>query len=170
MPQQPPTILTSPEFGEFADQLGHIFGALVVKTEFVGQARIRIGADQRIGNARKLSEMRAHLACAERAIEPDRQRCRVLQRIPERRRRLARECTARQIGDRARNHHRQFAADLLEHIVDASISRFGIERVENRFNQQNIRTAFDKGFGRLSIGGSQLVETDSAKARIVDVG
>ena len=58
---------------EFADERGHIFGAFVIKTEFVGQAGVGVGADERIGDAADLGDMRAHLAGAERAVEADRQ-------------------------------------------------------------------------------------------------
>ena len=53
VPQQPPTMLTSPRARELAEQLRHVFGALVVKPELVRQAGVRIGADQRIGDARR---------------------------------------------------------------------------------------------------------------------
>jgi len=58
-------------FGELADQLRHGFRALVIEAEFIGQARIGIGADARVGDARQLRDMGAHFAGAERAIEAD---------------------------------------------------------------------------------------------------
>lgn len=58
-------------FGEFADQPGHEFRALVIGAEFIGQAGIRIGADQRIGDAADIRDMRAQILGAERAVEAD---------------------------------------------------------------------------------------------------
>ena len=48
-----------PAVGQFAEQPGHVFGALVVFAEGVGQAGIRIGADQRVGDARPSRRRRA---------------------------------------------------------------------------------------------------------------
>ena len=53
----------------------------------------------------------------------------------------------------------RLAAELLEHVVDAGISRLGIQRIEDRLDQQNIGAAFDERFGRLGIGGAQFVES-----------
>ena len=107
VPQQPPTILTRPAVGEFAQQLGHVLRALVVIAEFVRQPGIRIGAHERIGETAELGDMGAHLARAKRAVEPDGDRVGVAHRIPERRRRLAGQQAARAVGDGAGDHHRQ---------------------------------------------------------------
>ena len=48
--------------GELAEQRRHGVRALVVAAEFVRQAGIGIGADQRVGDARELGDVRAHLA------------------------------------------------------------------------------------------------------------
>jgi hypothetical protein len=60
--------------GELADLRGHRLRAFVVLAEFVGQAGVRIGADQRVGDAADLGEMRAQILGAERAIEADGER------------------------------------------------------------------------------------------------
>src|SRR3984893_19195229 len=75
-------------FGEFADERGHIFAALVIKAELIWQTSVGIGADEGIRDPGKLDEMSAHLAGAKRAIEADRQGFCVTQRVPERGRRL----------------------------------------------------------------------------------
>ncbi len=74
--------------GEFRQQRCHVFGRLVVAAELVRQPGVRIGADQRVGDAPDLGDMRAHLFGAERTVEPNRKRRGVADRIPERRRRL----------------------------------------------------------------------------------
>ena len=45
---------------EFGDLFGHEFGALVVLAEGVGQAGVRIGADDRVGDVGNLLQMLAH--------------------------------------------------------------------------------------------------------------
>ena len=83
VPQQPPSDIDEAGGGEFADELRHIFRALVIEAEFIGQAGVGEGADARVGDAADLGDMLAHLARAERAVEADRERLRVRERIPE---------------------------------------------------------------------------------------
>ena len=158
-----------PGLGKLAHELRHIFGTLVVEAEFVGQAGIRIRADQRVGRPRDFGEMRPHLARAERAVEPDRQRIGVAHGMPEARRGLARQGAARQIGDGARDHHRQAGPQIFEHLVDAGQRRLGIERVEDGLDQDQVRTALDQGAGGFGIGDAQVVERHGTVAGIVDV-
>ena len=42
---------------EFADELRHIFRALVIEAEFIGQAGVGKGADARVGDAADLGDM-----------------------------------------------------------------------------------------------------------------
>ena len=105
-------------FGEFAEQLGHIFRALVVIAELVRQSGIGIGADECVGEPRQFGDMRAHFARAERAIEPDRERvacCTEFQNAPG----VWPDSSAPgAIGDRAGNHHRHVEAALLANLVE----------------------------------------------------
>ena len=75
--------------GEHGDLFGHESGAFIIFAEFIRQARIGIGADQRIGHARQFCQMRAHFRSPQRAVQPDGQRVRMAHGMPERGRRLA---------------------------------------------------------------------------------
>ena len=156
--------------GEFADQRRHGVRAFVVMAEFVGQAGIGIGADQRVGDAAELGEMRAHLLGAERAIETDRQRRRVRDRIPERFRRLARQQPAGAVGDGAGDHHRQIDAARVELFGDGEDGGLGVERVEDGLDQQRIDAAVEQAAHLFGVSDAQFVEGDRAKARIQNVG
>ena len=59
-----------PGVGELAEQLRHEFRALVVVAEFVGQAGIRIGADEGVGEAADLGDMRAHFLAPSAQFRP----------------------------------------------------------------------------------------------------
>ena len=113
--------------------------------------------------------MGAHLARAERAIQAHGDRIGVLDRIPERRRRLPRQQAARAVGDGAGNHHRQVEAALGAGFRDRVDRGLGVERVEDGFDQQQVRAAVDQAFDLLAIGGAQLVEADGAEAGIAHV-
>ncbi len=151
---------------EFADQLRHIFRALVIEAEFIGQAGVGEGADARVGDAADLGDMLAHLARAERAVEADREGLGVGERIPEGLRRLAGQRAAGKIGDRAGDHDREHRADFVEGVFQRVKRRLGVQRVEDRLDQQNVGAAVDQAERRLVIGDAQIVETDGAKAGI----
>ena len=53
---------------KLAEQRGHELGPLVVAAELIGKASIRIGADQRIGDAPDLGDVGAHLLGTKRAV------------------------------------------------------------------------------------------------------
>ena len=156
--------------GKFADQARHGLRPLVIMAEFVGQAGVGIDADQRVGDARQLGNVRAHLSRAERAIEPDREWGRVGDRIPECLRRLPGKKPAGAVGDGAGNHHRHVDAALLQRLGHGEDRGLGVERVENRLDEQHVGAAIEQPAHLLGIGGAQLVEGDGAKARVQDVG
>ena len=156
--------------GELADQLGHEVRTLVVAAEFVGQPGVRIGTDQGVGDARDLRHVGAHLLGSERAVQSDRYRRGVTHRVPERRRGLPGQQTAREIRNGAGDHHRQAHATRLRHLGDRIDGGLGVERVEDGLDQQQIGTALDQSLDLLRIGGAQLVEGDGTKARIGHVG
>ncbi len=91
--------------GELADQPRHVFRALVVLAELVGQSGIRIGAHQRVGDPADVGDMGAQVFRAERAVEADGDRPGVAHRIPECFRQLPRQEPAGFVGDGARDHH-----------------------------------------------------------------
>ena len=156
--------------GELADELGHVVRALVVIAELVGQARIRIGTNQSVGDAPDLRHVGAHLLGPERAIQSDRQRRGMTHRVPERGRGLAGQETARKIRDGAGDHQRNAHAARLRHLGDGADGGLGIKRVEDRLDQEKIGAAFDQAVDLLRIGDAQLIEGDGAEARIGDVG
>ncbi len=156
--------------GKFADQRRHVFRAFVIKPKLVREPGVRIGANQCICDPRQFGEMRPHFACTQRAIKSDGERCGMAQRVPESCRCLPGQRTAGEIGDRAGDHHRQLAADLLEDIVDAGIGGLGVQRVEDRFDQQNVGASLDQRVRCFGIGSAQFVEGDRTKAGIVHIG
>ena len=113
--------------------------------------------------------MRPHRRGAERAVEPDRQRPGVAHRVPEGGRRLPGERAAGEIGDRARDHHRQPPALLREDLAGGEDRRLGVQRVEDRLDQDQVGAAVDEAAHLLGIGATEVVEAHRAEARVVDV-
>jgi hypothetical protein len=156
--------------GVVPQQPRHIFRALVILAEFVGQAGVRIGANQRVGDAADIGDMRAKIFGAERAVEADRDRFGVTDRIPERLGQLARQQAAGFVGDGAGNHHGHIDAALFGDFGDRIERRLGVQRVKNGFDQQEISAAVQQPLDLLAIGFAQIIERNSAKTGIGHVG
>ena len=60
--------------------------------------------------------------------------------------------------------------DLRERVAGAGVGGLGVQRVEDRLDEQQVRAAFDEAERRLAIGVAQLIERDRAKAGIAHVG
>ena len=156
--------------GPLAQLRGGLVRRLVVAAELVGEPGIGVGADARLGDPRQIGEVRAHVGRPEGAVEPDAEGRGVGERQPERLHRLAVEHAARAVGDRARDEDRQPRAAGLEHLVQRHQGRLGVERIEDRLQQDEVDPAFDQGLGRLAVGGAEGGEVDGALARVVHVG
>ena len=154
---------------EFAGQLRHILRALVIEAEFIGQAGVGKGADPGVRHAADFGDVLAHLARAERAVEADRERLGVGERVPKGLRRLARQRAAREIGDCARDHDREHGPNFVEGVLERVKRRLGVQCVEDRLDQQNVGAAVDQAKRRLAVSGAQIIEAHGAKAGIGDV-
>ncbi|MPL88384.1 hypothetical protein SDC9_34404 [bioreactor metagenome] len=159
-----------PLAGELGHLPGGVLGALVILAEGIRQPGVRIGADPRVGDGGEFRQMRAHRGGAKGAVQPHGEGLRVLHRIPEGGRRLARERAPRGVGDRARDHQRQPRAMFGEGLETGEDRGLGIQRVEDRLDQDQVRAAGDQAADLFAIGAAQVVEGDGAIARVVHVG
>ncbi len=113
----------------------------------------------------KLLQMRPHGVGAERAVEADGEGICVAHRIPERRRRLAGQRPAGKVGDRAGDHDRQADAFRLETLLACEDGRLGVQRIEDRLDQDDIGAAVDQTVDLLAIGQPQIVEASPRDSR-----
>ena len=91
-------------------------------------------------------------------------------RVPESGRRLAGERASRTVGDRSRDHQRQADSALGEDLLAGEDRRLGVQRVEDRLDQNEVGAAVDQAADLLAVGDAQIVERDGAIAGVVDVG
>ncbi len=159
-----------PGVRELAQQSGRRRRILVVATERVRQAGVRVAAHVERRERGQLREIRPHLSRSERAVDADGQRLRVRDRGVERIDRLPGERAAAAIGDRDRDDERQAAAECLEDLVDGHQTGLGVERVEDRLDQQEIDPALDEAAGLLGVRRPHLVEGHRPEGRVVHVG
>ena len=170
VPQQPPTMLTSPLRGELAERRGHLVGGLVVLAERVGQAGVGVHGDEGVGEPAQLGDVGAQVGGAERAVQPDRERPDVAHGVPERLGHLAGQGASGGVGDGAGDDHRPAPAVLLEQRLEGEDRRLGVEGVEDRLDEQQVGAAVDQAAGLLEVRRDELVVGDVAGARVVDVG
>ena len=90
--------------------------------------------------------------------------------MPESRDGLPGQRSARCISNRAGNHDRQFIADLFKILFNCKNCGFGIQRVENSFNQYDIRATINQPACGVGVSFDQFVKAYIAKARIIDIG
>ncbi len=112
-----------------------MLGRVVILTELVRQARVRVHADPSLGYFRQLFYIRAQIIGAERAVEPDRERPDMADRVVECLERLARQRAPGRIGDRPGDHDGDCRAARLEQRLERVDSGLGVERVEDRLDE-----------------------------------
>ena len=91
------------------------------------------------------------------------------QRIPECFRRLARQGAPGSIGDGAGNHDRNAHVMAIEILLDGEQRGLGVQRIENGFHHQQIRSAIQQAAYGFGIAFHQLIEIDVAETGIVYV-
>ena len=156
-----------PGVGELADERRRLLGCLVVATQFVRQAGVGIRAHQGVGDGGQLEQVRAHLLRPERAVQPDRQRLRVADRLPERGGRLARQRAAGTVGDRAGDHQRQLRAVRAHRSTAGHDRRLGVQRVEDRLEEDRIDSPAQQRLDLFLVGVGERPERDRPVARIL---
>ena len=93
---------------------------------------------EQIRSSTQRREQGAHLLRPKRAIDADTQQFMLRDGIPVGLDGLSGERPATAIRDGERNHDRQPPSNFFKVFVDGEKSRFGIERVKNRFDQQHV--------------------------------
>ncbi len=155
--------------GELLEVGSGVRGTLVVLAEGVRQPGVRIAAHRAVRDPRELGHVRPHVARSQCAVDADAERPGVSYRHPEGIDRLARQRAPAAIGHRGGNHQRQADALLLEQLLDGNDGCLGVERVDDRFEQQQVAAAIDEAAHLLPVGVAELVERHVAEGRVVDV-
>ena len=161
--------IQEPGLGPFADLRRHGRGVEIVFTEGVRQAGVRVSGHVAFGDARQLLYVLAQFVRPQRTVQAKAQGIGVAQGVIKGFGGLPGQGSARGIGDGAGDHDRQIHAEGLELLFHRIDSGFGVEGIEDRFNHDQIGTAFHQRTGRLAVRGHQLVKGDITKCRIVHV-
>ena len=155
--------------GELVDDSRSVVRRLVIFAERIRQPGVRVAGHEAVGYPGDLGKIGTHLGCTERAVEADEQRAGVPHGVPECLGHLPGQRAARSVGDRARDHHRPPSAALLEQRLDGEDRRLGVQRVEDRLDQEQVGATVDQPVRLFEIGVDELLIGDVASAGIVDV-
>ncbi len=136
--------------GELGEDRRRLVRRLVVLAEGVGQPGVRVAADEGVRDARHLGDVGAHLLGAERAVEADEQGLGVAHRVPERLGDLPRQGPARRVRDRPGDDHRPAATVVGEDRLDREDGGLGVERVEDRLDEDEVGSHRRAGHGSRS--------------------
>ncbi len=148
---------------------GRLVGRLVVAAQLVGEARVRVGGDAHVRDAPQLRDERPERRRAERAVEADAPRPGVADGVPERLGGLPGERPPGQVDDGSGQEHRQPQPGGFEDLLEREDRGLGVERVEDRLDQEQVRAALDEAARRVRVGRPELLEADVAGRRVGDV-
>ena len=135
----------------------------------IRQAGVRIGADEPVRAMGKFFDVRFHFRRAERAIQADDERLRMSDRGEKRFHGLSAQDSPGTIRDGARDQKRHPPSQLFEQFGNGGDRRFGVERVEDRLDGEQIHTAFQQRRGLFAICFVNLIERRGAETRIVHI-
>ena len=158
-----------PRVRELLDDAGGVLRVFVVLAEGIRQAGVRVAGDVAVGEARQLLDVRAHFLAAERAVQADGQRPGVAHRVPEGFGDLTRQGAAGGVGDRAGQNHRPALAAFLEQGFHREDRGLGVERVEDRFDHEQVHAAVGESACLFEVGVDQFLVGNVALAGIVHV-
>ncbi len=150
------------ERAQVAARIGRL---LVVQAERIREPSIRMTGHVRRGHAREALEERPHLGGAERAVHPDDERLRLLDRDPERIGRLTGEVAAALVDGGEREPERK----LRRRGSSCHDRSLCVQRVEDGLDQQEVDTAVAERAHLLLVRGLHLLEGHRAIGRIVDL-
>ena len=154
---------------ELVEQACGDLRSLVETAECVRQPGVRVAAQRQGRQPRELLHVRAHLLGAQRAVDADGEHREVLDGDPEGLERLSRERPAALIDDCEGDHRGHTPPALFEVAVDRMQRRLGVERVEDRLDQEQVHAPIEEASDLIVVGRLQLVEGDAAGTGIVDV-
>ncbi len=154
---------------EIAKLVMHVGGGFIVLAELIGQARIEMAAEIAFRSFRKFFNKRSYLTESTTTVGANNQRLGMGNTVPEGTGRLAGQGTPAGVRKGHRNHDGQFNALIFEILQNRVDGGFGIQAVEDGFNQQQVyATVHQSAHGGIVIL-NQLVEGDVSGARIVYV-
>ena len=152
-----------------SDRCRHHFGRFVVTAEAVRQSGVRVRRYGAPGDRRQPFDVRQHQFGAVAAVQSYRKRIRMGDRSVESLDRLPGQRPSAGVGDGSGDHHRNPSSAFGESLLDGEQRGFRVQRVEDRLDQQHVRSAVQQTAHLFGIGCPKVVERHRPVTRIVDV-
>ena len=127
-----------------------------------------MATDKRRRDFRKLFDVSSHYIWANCAIHTNAEHRKVRNGIPKRFDNLPGNKRRAGFGKCTGNHHGYRVSRILEIASDREQASFEIERIDNRFREQDIDTPFDQRLGLEVIRSFHFFERNSTIGRIFD--
>ena len=163
VPQQPPTMLTRPSRANSPRKRLVSSGCSSCSPSAFGRPAFGWHATQVGASCGEILDVRPHLGGAERAVDADDERLRVLDRDPERLDGLAREVAAALVDGGEREPERQVGRGVLR----GDDRGLRVQRVEDRLDQEQVDAALAQRPHLLGVRLRDLVEGGRAVRGVV---
>ena len=150
--------------GERAQEAARVARLLVVEPERVREACVRMAGDVGGRDVRETLQERPHLGRAERAVDADDQRLRMLDRDPERLCGLAGEVASTPVHSGEREPERELGRD----VGGRDDRGLGVQRVEDRLDHEQVDASVAQGGDLLLVRLANLVEGHRSIRGVVD--
>ena len=160
--------IQQPLLEEDAAVFGHFSTLLIVTTHGVRQTGVRVREHPAVGALAQVLNVRDHVLGAESAVQANSHRLGVADGVPERLVRLARQGTTGVVDDGAGDEQRKTRTVSLKELLNGENRRLGVERVKDRFNQNQVHTTLDECLNLLVVRVNNLVERTRAERRVLD--
>ena len=155
--------------GKFPQVRGHQLRCFVEPAEGVRQPRIGMATDVRRGQFREFLDIGTHLLGPQGAVDPHAERISIGDGMPKGFDRLSGERSPALIGNGHGHHDRNGQALFLAILVDGKKRGLGVERIEDRFHEQQVASALHQAPHLLNVCLPQLFKRHRSKRRVVHV-
>src|ERR1039458_3011861 len=149
--------------GKLTEVTGHVVWAKIESCfrERIRQAGIRVAGDGDVGLLRELLKKRVHEIGTEGAVEPYRQRFDVLHCVPEGLSGLRGDERFTAATNGCGDHDGKFLLLLIKDFADGDEGGFGVERVEDCFDEKQVNSASNEGADLVGIGDRKSTRLNS---------
>ena len=154
----------------FAHVLGEHLRGLVVAAHDVGKPGVGVCRDAERGRFGQPFEVGQQLFGSVGAVQAEGEQLCVRQRGAEGLDGLSRQGAAAGVGQRARRHDADRAAEFFGQRVDRVEGRLGVERVEDGLDQQDVGSAVQQSPRLIGVGFDELCESHFAGRGVRHVG
>ena len=158
-----------PLFHKHLHFTGHLLSRLVVLSHGVGQSGIGIDADIERSACSQCSEIRQHLRCTKRTVEPHREDGIIGDAGQESLKGLSAQRASCKVADSHADHNGQLTSGFFHDLHRSVNGCFAVERVKDRLNDDGVDTSADQCLHFFAIGVEEFVIAKITRRWVADI-